>query len=159
MENKKVGLLIIGISLLIIVIILIFNIGLRDVISASCSHGPSCGMYNAVRVQTGISLAIAGFVFLIGLFLVFSKPEERIVVKKIKGRERKKKLDLSRLDNDEKNVVRLLQLENGAMFQRDLMEKLETGKVKITRLLDKLEAEGLVERKRRGMNNIVVLRN
>ena len=38
------------------------------------------------------------------------------------------------------------------------MEKLDIGKVKTTRLLDKLEAKQLIERKRRGMNNIVVLR-
>ena len=29
-------------------------------------------------------------------------------------------------------------------------------KVKITRILDKLEASGLVERKRRGMTNVVM---
>ena len=45
------------------------------------------------------------------------------------------------------------------MFQPDLMEKLEIGKVKTTRLLDKLEAKQLIERKRRGMNNLVVLRD
>lgn len=158
MENKKVGLLIIGVALLIIVIILIFNIGLRDVISASCSHGPSCRMYGTVRVQTFVSLAIAGFVFLIGLFLVFSKPEEKIVIKKVKGQERRKKLDLSGLEKGEREVVRLLEEENGAVFQRDLMEELEIGKVGMTRMLDRLEAKGLVERKRRGMNNIVVLK-
>jgi len=49
--------------------------------------------------------------------------------------------------------------ENNAMFQSSLMEKLEIGKVKATRLLDKLEAKQLIERKRRGMNNIVVLRD
>jgi len=32
------------------------------------------------------------------------------------------------------------------------------GKVGLTRLLDKLEAKQLIERKRRGMNNIVLLK-
>ena len=67
--------------------------------------------------------------------------------------------DLTGLDKDEKQVIKLLQEESGAMFQRTLMEKLEIGKVKMTRLLDKLEAKQIIERKRRGMNNIVVLRN
>jgi len=39
------------------------------------------------------------------------------------------------------------------------MEKLGIGKVGITRLLDKLEAKQIIERKRRGMSNIVVLKN
>ena len=38
------------------------------------------------------------------------------------------------------------------------MEKLSVGKVGLTRLLDKLEAKQIVERKRRGMNNFVVLK-
>ena len=49
--------------------------------------------------------------------------------------------------------------ENNAVFQADLMEKLQIGKVKTTRLLDKLEAKQIIERKRRGMNNIVVLKD
>ena len=47
-------------------------------------------------------------------------------------------------------------------FQLDysfsLMEELDVGKVKMTRMMDKLEAKQIVERKRRGMNNIIVLR-
>ena len=39
------------------------------------------------------------------------------------------------------------------------MEKLGTGKVGITRLLDKLESKQIIERKRRGMNNVVVLKD
>ena len=39
------------------------------------------------------------------------------------------------------------------------MEKLEIRKVKATRLLDKLEAKQLIERKRRGLNNIVILKD
>jgi len=41
---------------------------------------------------------------------------------------------------------------------KELMDKLEIGKVKMTRLLDKLEAKQFIIRKRRGMNNIVVLK-
>ena len=55
-------------------------------------------------------------------------------------------------------ALKILQNENGTIFQADLMEKLETGKVGITRLLDKLEAKQLIERKRRGMTNIVILK-
>ena len=154
MKNKNVGFLIIGIAVVIGVMVLIFNLGMRNIASQSCGHGTSCSMYDTIALQTWISLAIAALVLIIGLFLIFSKPEEKIVVKKLK----KKKLDLSGLDRDEKKVIKLLQEENGAIFQSTLMEKLEIGKVGMTRLLDKLEAKQFIERKRRGMNNIVVLR-
>ena len=90
---------------------------------------------------------------------MFSKPSEKIIVKKVKERIQKKKLDLSGLDKDEKKVIGILQRENGTMFQATLTEELGAGKVKITRILDKLEAKQLIERKRRGMNNVVVLKN
>jgi len=161
MKNRNVGFLIIGISILIVIIILIFNFALRNIAGFTCSHGPSCSMYGTIAIQTYISLAIAGFVFIIGLFLVFAKEHEKIIIKKEikKVKETKKKINLEGLDKDEKQVVNLLINEGKAMFQRDLMEKLEIGKVKTTRLLDKLEAKQLIERKRRGMNNIVVLKD
>ena len=76
-----------------------------------------------------------------------------------KIKERKKKIDFSNIDKDEKKIVNLLLQEDNAMFQADLMEKLGIGKVKTTRILDKLEAKQIIERKRRGMNNIVILKN
>jgi len=157
MENKNVGLLIIGIAVVMAVIVFLFNSVLKDSIGLTCSHGPSCEMYTNLNVQTWISLSIVAVVFIIGLVIMFNKPKEKIVIKTIK--EKKKKLDLSGLDKREKEVIDILQKENGAIFQSTLMEKLEIGKVGITRLLDKLEAKQLIERKRRGMNNIVVLRN
>ena len=158
MKNKNVGLLIIGISILVFLMIGIFNYSLRNIVADTCTHGSSCSMYDTITVQTWISLIIAGFILLIGLFLFFSKPEEKIVIKKIK--EKQKRFDIKKLDidKDEKKVIELLIQEGKAMFQSDLMEKLEIGKVKTTRLLDKLESKQLIERKRRGMNNIVVLK-
>jgi len=157
MKNKNVGFLIVGISVLIVAIILLFNFGLKDIMDEGCDHGASCTMYDTIRIQTGLSLIIAGLVFLIGVFFVFSRENERIVVKKVKEKVLKKKLDLSGLDSVEKRVVGILQREKGAFFQKSIMDELGCGKVKMTRITDKLEAKGLVERKRRGMNNILVL--
>ncbi|MDP2628420.1 MAG: MarR family transcriptional regulator [Nanoarchaeota archaeon] len=156
MENKNVGLMIIGIAIVMIIIIFIFNSALKDIVGQTCTHGPSCTMYDTIKTQTGLSLAIAGIILIVGIFMLFNKPREKIVVKKIK--EKKKKLNLEGLDKKEKNVIKIIQDENGTMFQAELMEKLGIGKVGLTRLLDKLEAKQLIERKRRGMNNIIVLR-
>jgi len=157
MRNKYVGWLIIGIGLIVGLLVLIFNYTLKKLIGDTCTHGPICSMYDTVAIQTWISLAIIIIIIVIGLAIMFTKPKERIIIKKVQ--EKKKKLDLSKLDKDEKSVINLLLNEGKAVFQADLMEKLEIGKVKTTRLLDKLEAKQLIERKRRGMNNIVVLKD
>jgi uncharacterized membrane protein len=158
MENKFVGILIIGIGLIMASIVFLFNNLLRDNLSLTCSHGPTCEMYRGVAVQTWISYAIVAIIIIIGIVIMFSKPKERIIIQTRTIKEKKKTIDKSKLDVKEKRVIELLEKENGTMFQADLMEKLEIGKVGITRLLDKLEAKQLIERKRRGMNNIVVLR-
>jgi uncharacterized membrane protein len=155
MENKKVGLIIVGIAILMAVMVLIFNFALKDITTQSCSMGTSCSMFKSITIQTWVALSVTAIILIIGIVIFFSKPKEKIIVKF--KHERKKKLNLEGLDQKEKEVIDLLQKENGAIFQSTLMEKLEIGKVGITRLLDKLEAKQLIERKRRGMNNIVVL--
>lgn len=161
MKNRNVGFLIVGIAIMIGVIILLFNSGLKNIVDQTCDHGLECAMYDTISLQTNLSLAIAGLVLVIGLFLIFSKETEKIVEKIVvkKVREKKKRIDVSGLDSVEKRVVEILKREGGAFFQKSLMEELGAGKVKMTRMMDKLEAKQIVERKRRGMNNIVVLKN
>ena len=156
-QNKNIGGLIIGIGFIVGVIVLIFNKTLNGLIDATCSHGPTCTMYDTLSIQTWMSLSIVAIIIIIGIVIMFTKPKERIVIKKVK--EKKKRLNLKGLDKEEMDVINFLRKEGRVVFQSDLKEKLEIGKVKTTRLLDKLEAKQLIERKRRGMNNIVVLRD
>jgi uncharacterized membrane protein len=113
-------------------------------------------MYETLSIQTWVTVAIASIILLIGIVMIFMKEKEKIIFREKKVKS--SKVDLSKLDETEKKVVRMLESENGAVFQSGLMEKLGIGKVGITRLLDKLEAKQIIERKRRGMNNIVVLK-
>lgn len=159
MENKKVGWLIIGISIAVAIITLVFNYSMKSITQLTCTHGPECSMFTTINFQLGLGLAIVVIIFVIGLFIMFSKPDEKIIIKKVKEKQKKKRIDLSKFDKDEKSLIQLLQKEEGGMFQRDIMEKMEIGKVKMTRLLDKLESKQLVIRKRRGMNNIILLKN
>ena len=160
MKNKNVGYLIIGIAIIIGIIILIFNLGLRNIVQDTCSHGSTCSMFDTIAIQTWISMAIAGLVLVIGLFLIFSKEEVRIITKtkKVHVEKKRKPIDYSKLDKDEKIIVKLVEDADGTIFQSDLVEKTEFSKVKVSRILDKLEGRQLIERKRRGMTNVVVLR-
>ena len=90
--------------------------------------------------------------------------KERIIVrtKKIKDEfteklKEDKKKNLKLLNKEEKIVYGIL-IKERSMFQADLVEKSGFSKVKVTRILDRLEGKNLVERKRRGMSNIVILR-
>ncbi len=151
-----------GISLIIISIALFFLMvsitnELNRYIHDECTHptGEVCPMASDLPVQSyaGFTLdfALAGF----GVFLVYkSKQFQKGLVAK--------KLDLERtlkeLDPDEKKVYELISISDGVVFQSDIVEKTGLRKVKITRILDRMEHRGLLERRRRGMSNIVLLR-
>lgn len=62
------------------------------------------------------------------------------------------------LDGEEKAVYQAIVESSGSIYQSDLVKKTGYTKVKTTRTLDKLESKGLIERRRRGMTNIVVLK-
>jgi len=160
MENKNVGMIISGIAIVMAFMVLIFNMGLKKIVGQTCTHGAGCTMYDTIAIQTWVSFGLAMIILIVGIVVMTIKPKEKIIEKeKIIYKEKKKKpMNLKGLEKDEKEVIELLQKEGNAMFQADLMEKMEMGKVKTTRLLDKLEAKQLLERKRRGMNNIVVLK-
>lgn len=120
-------------------------------------HGDTCPMYDTITQQTTLALVIAGLLLIVALVLIFSKPDEKIVIQKVKEKAKAKTFDLSGLKQEEKQVFSLVK-ENKAAFQSDLIEKTGFGKAKMTRIIDRLEGKGFVERKRRGMTNVVVLK-
>lgn len=159
MENKNVGYLIMGISAIIILIIMLFSTAMEDIVDATCSleHGDSCPMYESIDNQTYLAYAIVGVLVIIGLFLVLSKPSEKIIIKKVKEPLKKKKIDMAGLRKEDKDVLKIIK-EHETIFQADLIEKTSFGKAKMSRILDRLENKGIIERKRRGMTNVVVLK-
>ena len=160
MENRNVGYLILGLSVVIFGIIYLFNNALKEIVNSSCTMAghASCTMYDTINQQTYLAIGIVAIIVIIGLVLIFTKPKERIIVRKIKEKEEKKEIDTSELRSEEKQVLKLIK-ENGTIFQADIIDKTGFGKAKVTRIIDRLEGRGIVERKRRGMTNVVVLKN
>jgi len=147
MENRTVGLLLVGIAALIGFVVYSFNQALTDIVNSSCSHGTSCPMWGTINFQTSIGIALIAFVTIVGLYLVFfsSKPAA-------------KRVSTAKLSAEEKTVVGKISEADGSIFQSDLVEKTGFTKVKVTRILDRLEGMGVIERKRRGMTNVVILK-
>ncbi len=163
MENKNVGYLILGISVLFIFVIFLFNNAMKNIIEQGCpliaEHGGAfCPAYGTINQQTYLSLAIVGILIIVALFLVFSRQSEKIIIKKIKEKLIRKEINMNELSREEKQIYELIN-ESKAVFQSDIIEKLSINKAKVTRVLDKLENKGLIERKRRGLTNVVVLKD
>lgn len=123
--------------------------------SGSCTHpdGAVCPFQklNELAVPKTIAFFADLFLFIAGFYLfVQKKPEERHLAKAQK--------EAKALSGEEAQLFDLIIASNGMAFQNELVDKTGLSKVKVTRVLDKLEAKGLVERRRRGMTNVVILK-
>lgn len=167
MENRVVGFIIIGIATLIGVVILQFNLALKSIVKVACEHGPACPMWGTIKFQTNVSMVIMIFVAIVGVYLIFFGKDVKIItkIKKVAQQIEPKKITkenykniMNGLNKDEKIVLEKVIEAQGTIFQSELVGKTKLTKVKVTRILDKLEGMGHVERKRRGMTNVVILK-
>ena len=82
-----------------------------------------------------------------GIYLSLPKKTEKII--------EEKEYDLSKLSDDEKKIFLFIKDHKEGVYQNHIVKEFILSKVQATRLLDKLESSGLIERKRRGLANVV----
>ena len=159
MKNKHVGILIISIAVVFLFVVMSFNSALNTIARMSCTHGDSCPMEVTLQTQKGISYGLISLIIIGGgLLIFFMKDEENKQKIQSKKKEPVIEMNLKNLDPREKHIMQILHREDGSIYQSDIVKETKQSKVKITRVLDKLEGKGLIERKRRGMTNIVILK-
>lgn len=166
MQNKIIGGIILGISVLIGLIIYLFNRALTNMASSTCTHGSSCSMWKTIQVQTSISIIIMAFVVLIGIYMFIFGDKDLIAIirnkitRKEKAFEKEKHLEKGKnLPKDEKEVFNMIVEKEGSILQSEIVKNTELSKVKVSRIIDKIEGRGLVFRKRRGMTNVVIIKH
>jgi len=155
MENKILGIILIIVSVLILTTTIIYNFQVKGLIvelmetsGGECVVGGDC-----VHEKSQFPLYLGSFLFILllitGIYLIFDKKIEKST----------KKIEIPKnLDEEEKKIVDILRSKEGSAYQSDLIKQTEFSKVKITRVLDKLEHRKIIERKRRGMANLVILK-
>lgn len=157
---KQIGIIIIMLSLIFFLIVFSFNLEqqkLYSVLHKECPLPPEiCPYGKTLSTQSliGFVISVMGVIFGIYLVLKSNKIEKRNL-------KRDKRLDkvIKSLKGSEKEIYKIIKDSDDFVLQSKLIEKTGLSKVKVTRELDKLEAKGLIERKRRGMSNIVLLKN
>lgn len=173
MKNKHVGVLVIGITIVFFLIVMSFNSALETIVNTTCTHGTSCPMQVTLKTQKIISYSLMGLVAAAGIFITFFlKDENKKVMTEVIDEpsntgnnnsnngltEEQKQQKLQNLDDDEVPIMNIILREQGSVYQSDIIKETKLTKVKVTRILDKLEGRGLIERKRRGMTNIIILK-
>lgn len=64
----------------------------------------------------------------------------------------------SDMSGDEQKIYGLLASNGKLLQQSEIVIKTGLSKVKVTRILNRFEANGLIERKRKGLQNLVILK-
>ena len=158
LNKRKIGLIFVILSLLLLSVLVFVKseIDSQEAFLCEAVHSnPDLEMDQCPAHTSNLSWLFVvafgvAFLFLgIGIYIMFMPAQAKTVENKV---------DLSKLDDDEKKIYGLLKQNEGSMYQSDIMKELEFSKVQTTRILDKLESKKIIDRKRRGMTNIVVLR-
>ena len=164
LNQKTVGSMLVGFSLILLFILIWVKVNVDVEQSFLCKvveERPDLTMDQCPAHDSNTSwLLLAGFavaflVLVSGFYLIFIPRGETLLPT---AELKKKVIDLSSLPGEEKKIYDLLTLKEGSMYQSDLIKETGLSKVKISRILDKMEGKGIVDRKRRGMTNVVVLR-
>ncbi|MFH1722803.1 MAG: hypothetical protein ABH950_09405 [Candidatus Altiarchaeota archaeon] len=153
---REVGAVMLILTLGLAYLLVSFINTLAEMSQASCTCGDTCDMVH-FEVPTYFYFGLAGIVILLLISVLFVVKGGEVFKAKTAPQDAWKEMQ-DTLKGDEKTVYSLIAAEGGAMFQSEIVEKSELSKVKITRVLDGLEARKVLERKRRGMTNIVVLK-
>lgn len=114
------------------------------------------------NIYNSVDLIVAGFSsFILGsslIYLLLIDRNGQTRINTISIKEKWGKL-LEEIPNaDEKSIVRIIIDAGGTTFQSQLVEQSGFSKSKVSLILDRLEAKRILERKRRGMSNVIILK-
>jgi len=150
-NNKKLGVILVIFSLITGGIFLYY-------ISNLTTQSQELGCFansNCFAVERGLSIShiaigIFSFILALGFYLLFFNREKII---------KQKEYDISKLNKEEKEVFSFIKKNNEeGVYQSKIVEEFNFPKSKVSRILDNLEQNDLIERKRRGMTNIIFLK-
>ncbi len=155
LETKNLGLLVIGISILLAFVLIPPSIRIATSDAAKCIHdgGLPCPWTTHLPIEFYFGLG-----FIITLIIIGSVITLRLRKKEKMDKELTMMINETKrkLQDDERKIYDVITDNEGVIFQSDLVEKIGFPKVKVSRILDKLEGKGLIERRRRGLNNVIV---
>jgi len=152
MKDRQLGVIITIIGILLLVLVISLTPVIKESQSSACvcsGDGATCPHESQLPIQTYLGVILAIVMFYLSYTLFTKKKETKTKKFKIP----------TDLDKELKDILKEVIKADGAIFQSEIVEKTKLSKVKITRLLDRLEGKSLIERKRRGMTNVVLLKN
>ncbi len=177
MNHKKTGIVIVIVTLILASTFLVYTFSIEKYLTSQiitgpkgeCIHptGTQCPYetLNQLQPYNHVLIAILLLLFFSGVYLIFYQPkneQKEAVQAEVNKTEKVEQLQTTQktknLDKEEKNIYDLIAGNQGSIFQSEIVKKTGWSKVRVTRFLDKLEGKGIIERRRRGMTNVIILK-
>jgi len=177
MESKRLGQILVGISLLILMVLVVYNLQVNSLIDALmkesggiCINEAGECIHEQEMWPMYLGVALFVFVLALGVYLWFFDKSQKLVrethegivkrleeTKKEQLDEERFKILLKGLNEDEKRIMKILKEQDG-ITQATLRIKTDFSKSKLSGILKDLENKKLVKRLVKGKTNQVFLK-
>lgn len=170
MDNKKLGIIIIIIAVVLASVIYVVKAREDALINKIIDEQGSCFLEDGtcLHADRDTSFYFVGWIIsaalaALGIYLVFFERSQKEIVsalekqKQMKVEEEKFDILLKGLDKDEQKVIKAVKEQDG-ITQSTLRLRTDLHKSKLSIVLDKLEKKGLIARKEKGKTKQVFLK-
>jgi len=156
MENKKLGILLVIISLIFGFFLIYYNLDMTGKsVELGCNVVEGCQEIKQVLSMAHIGFGFFGFMLALGFYLLFFNNADKIIMDRLeyeKDRIVEKErfsIILRALDEYEKRVMQIVREQDG-ITQNTLKLRANMSKAKLSYILQELERRGLIKRIRKG---------
>lgn len=164
MENKKLGSLIMVLSIIFLVFLIYFNVKLSEKSNTlGCNISEECMSVKNYMSIKDMGFGFFGFLFGLGFYILFFNKTEEAIMKRLED-EKNKKIDeekfsliIKALDSHEKKVLNAVKEQDG-ITQNTLRLRTDMSKAKLSYVLQELEKRELIKRVPKGKTLQVFLK-
>jgi len=163
MENKKLGFVILSISVLASILALGFmNVLGRQTAQLQCYPTSECQRVESLLGLSHISVGLISFIGALGVYLLFFSTSEDAILRRL---EEEKNMNIEQdrfglilksMDENEKKVIKAIK-EQAGITQSTLRYRTDLSKAKISQILTDFEKKHLVKREEKGKTYSVYL--
>lgn len=164
MENKKLGIILIVVALLIGGIFIYYTSRLSEQSQElGCFDNKDCFAIERGLSISHIAIGIFSFVLALGFYMLFFNKTEKAILEKLENEknykinEDKFNILLSALDHFEQKVIKAIKEQEG-ITQNTLRLRLDMSKAKLSYVLQELERRGLIKRVEKGKTLAIYLK-
>jgi len=163
MENKKLGFVILSISILASILAFGFMGVLgRQTTAMQCYPTSECQRVESLLGLSHVAAGLISFIAALGVYLLFFSTSEEAILKRLeeeksmKIEQNKFELILKAMDDNEKKVLKAIKEQDG-ITQSTLKYRTDLSKAKVSQILTDFEKKNLVKREIKGKTYAVYL--